>query len=426
MKIIVLFLLAALGCLSVAAQVRITEFMASNSSTLADEDGDYSDWIEIQNTTATNLNLLNWALTDSANHPAEWVFPATNITGGGFMIIFASGKNRAVAGQELHTNFKLSASGEYLALDRPDGSPATEISPEFPPQFPDVSYGIAMQTTATALVTTNAAIHYWIPTNASVDATWTQTNFNDASWTVGTNGIGYETGIYDPAEQNFALQVLQTQPVAYWRLNETNGPAAVNLGSEGIAAQAGYLGGVAPGVAGPRPPAFGMFETNHNAAYFNGTNAYIGGPYEMLDSLAGFTLAGWIYPSGPEASRTGLFGQNNVVEFGFNTPTTLEVYTTLGSVSYPWPYPTNQWHYVTATGSSNQVALYVDGTLVGSNRAIISTSAGAGCWMRPTTGFSAGLTKWPCGSARWRRRKSVPSFPRTASLSAIRITSARM
>jgi hypothetical protein len=348
------------------AQVRITEFMASNSSTLADEDGDYSDWIEIQNTTATNVSLLNWALTDSVNHPAEWTFPATNISAGSFMIIFASGKNRAVAGQELHTNFKLSAGGEYLALARPDGSIATQFSPEFPPQFPDVSYGIGMQVAVTPLVATNAAIHFLIPTNSSVDGVWTQTNFDDSSWQTGINGIGYETGIYDPAEQAYAQQVLQTQPVAYWRLNETNGPAALNIGSSGIANQAGYNGGVQPGKAGPRPPAFAMFETNNNAPYFNGTNAYIGGPYEMMNDLAAFTIAGWINPAGTQASHTGLFGQNNVTEFGFNTPTTIQIYTVLGSVTYPWPYPTNQWHFVAATGSTNQVSLYVDGNLVGS------------------------------------------------------------
>ena len=171
MKSISTFLLVILFSLPAFAQVRITEFMASNTQTLLDEDGDSSDWIEIQNTSASSVNLLNWALTDSVNHPAEWLFPATNIPPGSFMIVFASGKNRAVAGQELHTNFKLSADGEYLALARPDGSIATEFAPEFPPQFPDVSYGIAMQVTTTALVATNAAIHYLIPTNASVDAT---------------------------------------------------------------------------------------------------------------------------------------------------------------------------------------------------------------------------------------------------------------
>ncbi len=373
-----IFLAMLILCPAAKAQVRITEFMASNASTLTDEDGDYSDWIEIQNTSATNVNLLNWALTDSASHPQAWLFPATNLTAGNFLLVFASGKNRAVAGQELHTGFKLSAGGEYLALIRPDGSMATQFSPEFPPQYPDVSYGVAMQVTTVALVATNAAIHYLIPPNSAVDGVWTLTHFNDAGWLVGTNGIGYETGIYDPAEQAYAQQVLTTQPVAYWRLNETNGPAAVNAGSQGIAAQAGYNGGVLPGQAGPRPPAFAMFETNNNAPYFNGSNAYIGGPYQMMNDLAAFTVAGWINIGGPLASRTGLFGQNNVVEFGFPSATDLQLYTQKGSVDYTYNYPTNGWHFIAASGSSNLLALYIDGNLVASKSVASGTYGESG------------------------------------------------
>src|SRR5664280_458725 len=80
------------------AQVRITEFMASNTSSIADEDGAFSDWIEIQNTTATNVNLLNWALTDSAGNASKWLFPATNLAPGNFLLVFASGKDRRIAG----------------------------------------------------------------------------------------------------------------------------------------------------------------------------------------------------------------------------------------------------------------------------------------------------------------------------------------
>src|SRR5581483_9228845 len=118
----VFVIIAMLLTFSAAAQVRITEFMASNSSTLADEDGDFSDWIEIQNTSASAVNLQNWSLTDSLGNLNKWVFPATNIPPNSFMIVFASGKNRAVAGRELHTNFKLSSDGEYLALVKPDSS----------------------------------------------------------------------------------------------------------------------------------------------------------------------------------------------------------------------------------------------------------------------------------------------------------------
>src|ERR1017187_7265207 len=120
-----------LGCVTGMAKVRITEFMAGNTHTLADEDGDYSDWIELQNTSITNVNLVNWALSDNPGNPGKWVFPATNIPAGGFMVVFASGKNRRVPGAPLHANFKLSAAGESLALSRPDLSIATAFSPSF-------------------------------------------------------------------------------------------------------------------------------------------------------------------------------------------------------------------------------------------------------------------------------------------------------
>jgi hypothetical protein len=361
----VVLLMASLA-VPVTAQVRITEFMASNTHTLVDEDGDSSDWIEIQNTSSNSVNLLNWALTDSAGNPGKWRFPATNIPPKSFMIVFASGKDRAIPGQELHTNFKLSAEGEYLALFGPDGSAATEISPQFPPQFPDVSYGIGMQFTTTTLIATNAAIHYLIPSNAAFDATWTQLNFDDSSWPIGTNGIGYETGIADPQEGPFATKVLATQPVAYWRLNETSGVSAINAGSDGVEDVGGYIGNIVLGQAGPRPPQFPTFETSNFAPTFDGTSAYVNGPYELVNDLPAFTIAGWICPTNTQNSRTGLFGQTGTMELGFNTPSTIQIWTPAGSVSATYPYAINTWHYITAVGGNGQLALYFDGTLAGS------------------------------------------------------------
>src|SRR5664280_1691503 len=285
MKFLSAILLLTLLSLPASAQVRITEFMASNTSTLTDEDGDASDWIEIQNTSSNSVSLLNWALTDSAGNPGKWRFPATNISPKSFMIVFASGKDRVTPGAPLHTNFKLSADGEYLAMFGPDGTVASEISPQFPAQFPDVSYGIGMQLTATTPVATNAAIHFLIPANSSVDAAWTQTNFNDASWQTGTNGIGYETGIADPQEESFAAKVLATQPQTYWRLNETNGVMAVNLGSGGVSDGGGYMGGIVLGGAGPRPPQYPTFEPKNAAPTFDGTGAYVNGPFELVNNL---------------------------------------------------------------------------------------------------------------------------------------------
>ena len=348
-----------------AAQVRITEFMASNTHTLLDEDRDSSDWIEIQNSSSNSVSLLNWVLTDSAGNPGKWRFPSTNLPAKSFMIIFASGKDRATAGAPLHTNFKLSADGEYLALFGPDGTAATEISPQFPPQFPDVSDGIGMQLTTTTLAATNAAIHFLIPADASVDASWTQTNFDDSSWQIGTNGIGYETGITDPQEESFAAKVLATQPVAYWRLDETNGVAAANSGTEGVEDEAGYLGSMVLGQAGPQPPSFPTFEANNTAPLFDGTSTYVNGPYELVNDLPAFTIGGWIYPTAVQGSRTGLFGQNDTIEFGFNTASTIQVWTAYGAVTVNYPFPINQWHYVMAAGGNGQISIYLDGTLAG-------------------------------------------------------------
>ena len=108
-----------------ASQVIISEFMADNTHTLADEDGAYEDWIEIYNTGASAVNMDGWYLTDDARDLTGWRFPSTNLNAGSFLVVFASGKNRRAPGAPLHTDFKLSSAGEYLALVRPDLRVAT-------------------------------------------------------------------------------------------------------------------------------------------------------------------------------------------------------------------------------------------------------------------------------------------------------------
>src|ERR1041385_4150057 len=140
--------------IAASAQVVISEFMADNKTTLADEDGLYADWIELYNTNASTVNLSGWSLTDDPTRQARWFFPATNLTTKGFMLVFASGKNHAVPGAPLHTDFGLNKNGEYLALLRPDGSIASEFAPAFPPQYPDISYGVAQNVTTNTFITT--------------------------------------------------------------------------------------------------------------------------------------------------------------------------------------------------------------------------------------------------------------------------------
>lgn len=125
--------------------VVVSEFMASNGDTLLDEDGDSSDWIEIWNPSTAEVSLDGWHLTDDPANPTMWTFPAVTVPANGYLVVFASGKNRIVAGAELHTDFKLARLGGQLLLTRPDGAGGTETVHGFDPygeQFPDISYGL--------------------------------------------------------------------------------------------------------------------------------------------------------------------------------------------------------------------------------------------------------------------------------------------
>jgi hypothetical protein len=123
--------------------VVISEFMAVNGGALADRDGDPSDWIEVHNQGATDVDLEGWYLTDDRRDPAKWRFPQTTLPADGYLVVFASGKDRAVAGSELHTSFRLSGSEAYLALVEPSGTAiAWEYAPTYPQQFENVSYGL--------------------------------------------------------------------------------------------------------------------------------------------------------------------------------------------------------------------------------------------------------------------------------------------
>lgn len=127
----------------VPGSVVINEFVASNQDGLQDEDGDFSDWIELFNPGAAGISLAGWSLSDDPVDPGKWLFPAVTLPANGYLVIFASDKNRAQPPNPLHTNFRLSAAGEYLGLFD-GGSPRQAIdqfSPQFPAQYGDISYG---------------------------------------------------------------------------------------------------------------------------------------------------------------------------------------------------------------------------------------------------------------------------------------------
>jgi hypothetical protein len=121
----------------------INEMVAGNVSGPTDEDGDYSDWIEIYNQGDYPINLAGWALTNDPSQPEKWPFPDVTLGAHDYLIVFASGKDRRVVepGKFLHTNFRLSQLGEALALYNRLDDRFRDIIPAGTAQFEDIAYG---------------------------------------------------------------------------------------------------------------------------------------------------------------------------------------------------------------------------------------------------------------------------------------------
>ena len=114
----------------------INEFLAANQSINTDENGDYEDWMEIYYDISGTMNLGGYFLTDNLDEPEKWMFPNTEISGQGHLLIWLDDDDEE---GPLHTNFKLSASGESLALF--DSNLNLIDSIDFGQQTDDVSYG---------------------------------------------------------------------------------------------------------------------------------------------------------------------------------------------------------------------------------------------------------------------------------------------
>lgn len=81
-------------CHSLIAQVVINEGSNRNYSVIADENGEYPDWIELYNAGNVTVHLFNYSLTDDSIQPAKWIFPNISLLPGEFRVIFCSGKDR--------------------------------------------------------------------------------------------------------------------------------------------------------------------------------------------------------------------------------------------------------------------------------------------------------------------------------------------
>ena len=191
--LIALLLGTGLGGDAQSQDLLLSEFLADADFGLLDEDGETQDWIEIHNPNRVAAPLAGWSLTDDPDDPTRWTFTGGSIPPRGFLVVFASGKDRRDPTGQWHTNFRLERNGEYLALVRPDGlTRTTEFAPGYPTQVDGASYGLGMSEERQVLVA-----EFWpgrarTPGAGDVDTDWTLPGHDDSAWTPVQMGIGYE------------------------------------------------------------------------------------------------------------------------------------------------------------------------------------------------------------------------------------------
>ena len=119
-----------------AGDIVINEFQADNEAIIADQDGEYDDWIELYNNTNMSIDLSGYFLTDDDDDMFQWSIPnGTSIDANGFLIIWC---DKDTTQNGLHANFKLSSEGESIFLSDASGTLVDQII--FTDQSEDMTY----------------------------------------------------------------------------------------------------------------------------------------------------------------------------------------------------------------------------------------------------------------------------------------------
>jgi hypothetical protein len=326
--------------------------MAKNTTGLVDEDGSNPDWIELRNVTSAAVNLEGWFLADSTNQAKWWTFPATNLAANGYLVVFASGKNRAVPGLPLHTSFQLEAKGGYLALIEPDGmTVATEFNP-YPPQYKNISYGNGRVAVTNQLVVSGATAWYCVPANGAQAALWMESGFDASGWRKGPTGIGFDT---QAAASNTGLY-------AYWPIAEGRGTVASNYVAGGAA-------GILHGAVWTQDPERGTVLS------FDGQSSYVeaGTIPKMGLATSNFTWSFWYrqrsIPNGNAVvlgNRSG--GGSDALQFIKFTPSNFEYYHDVNA-GIAHNLSSDQWLHLAVVKNGSELRYYENGVEVGTSTA---------------------------------------------------------
>jgi hypothetical protein len=97
----------------------INELMGDNDTTIADEYGEYDNWLEIYNGDDTAVWIGDKYLSDNLLNPDKWQLPDLTMQPGAFILIWCD--NQPEQGP-FHTDFKLNDEGEEAGIFDNEGT----------------------------------------------------------------------------------------------------------------------------------------------------------------------------------------------------------------------------------------------------------------------------------------------------------------
>ena len=203
----------------------INEFMASNATTICDSFGSYSDWIELYNSTDTDMDISGFGISDNLSQPMKYRFPdGTTIAAKGYLVVFCSG-NEGMQNGELHAPFGLRSYGEDVVIANkagriidsysfknqetdvsvariPDGAGEFQSNSQPSPGYPNTGAGYSAFDAANRLPLGGVYISEFGGSTGSVASDWVEI-YNSTGSAVSLAGYGISNNPKNPAKWVF-------------------------------------------------------------------------------------------------------------------------------------------------------------------------------------------------------------------------------
>ena len=203
----------------------INEFMASNATTICDSFGSYSDWIELYNSTDTDMDISGFGISDNLSQPMKYRFPdGSTIAAKGYLVVFCSG-NEGMQNGELHAPFGLRSYGEDVVIANragriidsysfknqetdvsmariPDGAGEFQSNSQPSPGYPNTGAGYSAFDAANRLPLSGVYISEFGGSTESVATDWVELH-NSTGSAVSLGGYGLSNNPKNPAKWVF-------------------------------------------------------------------------------------------------------------------------------------------------------------------------------------------------------------------------------